>query len=70
MSLQKLQQTFFLSSRDTVIYFAQIELVGVLKVVRLRNDFQPHQWTSWASRISGKMKKANEGHEGLTKARG
>ena len=42
----------------TVIYFAKLELVGILKVIRLRNDFQPYRWTSWASRISGKMKKA------------
>ena len=54
----------------TVIYFAQLELVRVLEVIRLRNDFQPYHWTSWASRISEKMKKANEGHEGQTKARG
>ena len=54
----------------TVIYFAKLELVGILKVIRLRNDFQPYHWTSWASRISEKMKKANEGHEGQTKARG
>ena len=53
----------------TVIYFAKLELVGILKVIRLRNDFQPYHWTSWASRISEKMKKANEGREGQTKAR-
>ena len=47
-----------------MIYFAQSELVGVLKVIRLRNDFQPYRWTSWAKRISEKMKKANEGREG------
>ena len=53
----------------TVIYFAQLKLVGVLKVKRLRNDFPPYHWTSVASRISEKMKKANEGREGQTKAR-
>ena len=53
----------------TVIYFAQLELVGVLKVIRLRNDFQPYHWTPWASRISEKMKKTNKGHGGQTKAR-
>ena len=30
----------------TVIYFAQLELVGVSMVIRLRNDFQPYHWTS------------------------
>ena len=33
--------------RGTMIYFAQLELVGVLMVIRLRNDFQPYHWTSW-----------------------
>ena len=58
-----------LLNKRTVIYFAKLELVGILKVIRLRNDFQPYHWTSWASRISEKMKKANEGREGQTKAR-
>ena len=46
-------------ARPTVIYFAKLELVGILKVIRLRNNFQPYRWTSQASRISEKMKKAN-----------
>ena len=45
--------------QDTVFYFAKSQLVGVLMVIRLRNDFQPYHWTSWASRVSGKMKKAS-----------
>ena len=53
----------------TVIYFGKLELVGILNIIRLRYDFQPYRWTSWASRISEKMKKANEGREGQTKAR-
>ena len=51
-----------------MIYFAKLELVGILKVIRLRNDFQPYRWTSWASRISEKMKKAGKGCEGRIKA--
>ena len=41
----------------------------VFEVIRLRYDFQAHQWSSYVSRIIGKMKKANKGHEGQTKAR-
>ena len=32
-------------------------------------DSQAYRWSSWVSRITGKMKKANKGREGQTKAR-
>ena len=53
-----------------MIYFAKFDLVGISKVVMVRNEFQPSHETSLASRISGKMKKAIEGHKGQAKARG
>lgn len=31
-----------LPDRNTVIYFAKLELVETLEVIRLRNDFQPY----------------------------
>ena len=70
LDFSNLTRRTFDTTWATVIYFAQLELVRVLEVIRLRNDFQPYHWTSWASRISEKMKKANEGCEGQTKARG
>ena len=54
----------------TVIYFAKFDLVGILKVIMVRNEFQPSHQTSLASRISGKIKKAIEGHKEQAKAKG
>ena len=53
----------------TVIYFQNFGSVTVLEVILLTYDFQAYRWSSQVSRISGKMKKANKGREGQTKAR-
>ena len=44
-------------------------MVRVFEVILLIFDFQAYRWSSWVSRITGKMKKANKGREGQTKAR-
>ena len=48
----------------TVIYFQNFGMVRVFEVILLIFDFQAYLWPSYVSRITGKMKKANKGHEG------
>ena len=52
-----------------MIYFQNFGMVRVFEVILLIFDFQAYRWSSWVSRITGKMKKANKGREGQTKAR-
>ena len=49
--------------------FSEFGPVTVFGVIEIIDDFQAHCWSSWVTRISGKMKKANKGHEGQSKAR-
>ena len=58
-----------MGSPYTVIYFQNFGFVRVFEVLLLIFDFQAYRWSSWVSRITGKMKKANKGCEGQTKAR-
>ena len=44
-------------------------MVRVFKVILLTFDFQAYHWSSYVSRITRKIKKADEGREGQTKAR-
>ena len=53
----------------TLIWYAKSQVKTVLEVLGLRYDIFANDWPSYASRISEKMKKANEGCEGQTKAR-